>query len=117
MGSENSRIAEYCRFLAIAGILLTILMSGVSPVSAQWGNDREAAIKILRNILEQPFLVTEGVTAFDCSITSGTQPTHPFTCDFDTAAGHHYHYLLIPDPEQGLIVDLATEPAAQLDYE
>lgn len=88
----------------------------LSPVYAQPNSQRDKAVEHLRGVLEQPFLEAGGFSGFDCSITSGNRPTQPFTCDAGTAEGKQYEYLLIPDQEKGLIVNLVTEPVGQLDY-
>jgi len=97
-------------------VVFLLLIFLTAPVWAQPNSERDKAIEHLRKVMEEPFLETGGFSEFDCSITSGNRPTQPFTCDAITAANKHYTYLLNPDPSKGLIVDLVTEPAGQLDY-
>ena len=114
--SENSRKAGYSLVFWFVSILFASLVCSVTPVLAQVGGDREAVVHDLREVLERPFMEDGGFFAFDCAITASGLPPYPFTCDAVRASGERYQYLLAPDPAEGLIVDMVTEPAGQLGY-
>lgn len=98
-------------------LLSGMLLGGIADTFAQTATGRDNAIQHLRNALEQPFVESGGFSTFDCTLTSGEQPEQPFTCSATSQSNNHYEYLLVPDADAGVKVDLVTEPAAQLDYE